>query len=92
MSDTPDESAERGLHREYKIIVNTREKTVDHDELSFDEIVRLAFHPVPTGPNVVFTIGYRHAAQHPAEGTLAVGGHVKIKNGTTFNVTQTDKS
>lgn len=92
MPSTPDESAEHGRRREYKIIVNTREKTVDEDELFFNKIVRLAFHPVPAGPNVVFTVSYRHAAQRPAEGTLAVGGHIKVKNGTIFNVTQTDKS
>ncbi|MFC1414148.1 multiubiquitin domain-containing protein [Streptacidiphilus sp. N1-12] len=85
-------STENEHGREYKIVVNTREKTVNHDEVGFDELVHLAFNPVPTGPNVVFSIGYRHAAQHPDQGTLAVGGHVKIKNGTVFNVHATDKS
>jgi hypothetical protein len=92
MSSTPDAPAQHAHHHEYKITVNTREKTVDHDELSFDEIVRLAFEPVPSGPNVLFSIGFRHAAQHPSAGTVPVGGTVTIKNGTAFNVTATDKS
>ncbi len=33
------------------IIVNGREKTVTGKTLSFDEVLRLAFDPVPTGPN-----------------------------------------
>jgi hypothetical protein len=92
MPSTPDEPAQHGHRHEYKIVVNARERTVDHDELSFDEIVGLAFDPVPTGPNVVFSIGFRHAAQHPSAGTVPVGGTVTIKNGTVFNVTATDKS
>lgn len=92
MSSTPDEPAQHGHHHAYKITVNTREKTVDHDELFFDEIVRLAFDPVPSGPNVLISIGFRHAAQHPSAGTVPVGGTVTIKNGTAFNVTATDKS
>jgi len=92
MASNPDESAQQGHRHEYKIVVNAREKRVDHDVLSFDEVVGLAFDPVPTGPNVVFSIGFRHAAQHPSAGTVAVDGTVTIKNGTVFNVTATDKS
>ncbi|MFC1421296.1 multiubiquitin domain-containing protein [Streptacidiphilus cavernicola] len=84
------QQSERG--HEYKIFVNTRERTVHEDELSFEHVVRLAYDPVPQGPGVTFTVGYRHAAQHPAEGTLVAGQSVKVKNRTVFNVTQTDKS
>lgn len=89
MSSAPDRPVRQ---HEYKIVVNTREKAVDHDELAFDEVIRLAFDPVPTGPNVEWSITFRHAAQHPSDGTMAVGGTVTIKNGTAFNVTPTDKS
>lgn len=77
---------------EYKIIVNGREKTVGSHELSFDAVIRLAFDPVPTGPNIVFTVSYRHAAGHKPDGTLVEGETVMIKDGTIFNVTATDKS
>ncbi|MGW7824116.1 multiubiquitin domain-containing protein [Streptomyces puniciscabiei] len=84
------QAAERS--RSFKIFVNTRQKTVDEDELSFDQVVRLAYDPVPSGPGITFTVSYRHAAQKPSEGTLVSGQSVEIKNGTAFNVTQTDKS
>jgi hypothetical protein len=77
---------------EYRIVVNGREKLVSTHELSFDEVVQLAFDPVPTGPNIVFTVSYRHAAGEKPAGTLVEGQTVKIKNETIFHVTQTDKS
>ncbi len=81
----------RPPHR-YKIVVNGRERTVETDRLSFEEVLQFAFDPVPSGPNTVFTMTYRHAAQRPDEGTLIAGQSVKIQNGTVFNVTATDKS
>lgn len=74
------------------IIVNGREKVVRKDELSFDEIVALAFDPPPTGENIVFTITYRRGQGEKPEGSLVEGETVKIKKGMIFNVTATDKS
>jgi hypothetical protein len=74
------------------IIVNGRRKVVAKDSLSFMEVVALAFDPVPSGPNIVFTITFRAGPPENREGTLAEGGSVKIKNGMVFNVTATDKS
>lgn len=78
--------------KEYTIIVNGRRKVVNKPKLSFGEIVALAYDPVPTGPNIYFTVTYQHG--HPAnpEGSLTAGRTVKIKNGMVFNVTVTDKS
>jgi hypothetical protein len=75
--------------KEFTIIVNGREKKVEKASLSFDEIVVLAFENSPTGPNVVFTITWRHGHNN---GTVVEGGSVEIKNGIIFNVTATDKS
>ncbi|MBT2530429.1 multiubiquitin domain-containing protein [Streptomyces sp. ISL-99] len=88
----PLDPASPGRVRLYKIVVNGQERTVDSGTLSFDEVVRLAFDPVPTGPYVLITVGFRHADQKPAQGTLTAGNSVKIKNRTVLNVTATDKS
>lgn len=77
---------------EYKIVVNGREKSVMSQVLTFDEVVALAFDPVPTGPEVFFTIAYRHAKSEPHDGTLTDSETVEVKDGTIFDVTQTDKS
>ena len=80
------------LHRAFEIFVNTRPKTVERRELTFEQVVALAFDPVPSGPGITLTVSYRHADQHPAQGTLVAGQSVKIKNGTAFNAYSTDKS
>lgn len=76
---------------ELTVIVNTREKKVTTTELSFDQVVKLAFDNPPSGANVVITITYRNAADHKS-GSLTAGQSVAIRNGTIFNVTATDKS
>ncbi|WP_328933610.1 MULTISPECIES: multiubiquitin domain-containing protein [unclassified Streptomyces] len=89
----PDVSAAPNAHqRDYKIVVNAREKTVRQDTLTFEEVVRLALDPVPSGPNVLITVSFRHAHQKPADGTLSTGESVEIKDGTVFTVVATDKS
>jgi hypothetical protein len=74
------------------IIVNSRKKEVTTNMLSFDQIVALAFDPLPTGPNIMFTITYRRGPHANPEGSLVEGGSVEIKEEMVFNVTATDKS
>ena len=75
-----------------EIIVNTRPRIVTTDEVSYDEVVKLAFDPPPTGPNWEIVVSYRNGAGRPPDGRLRPGGTVKIKEGTVFNVTATDKA
>jgi hypothetical protein len=77
--------------QEIEIIVNARPKVVSGSNVTFEQIVEIAF-PGSHNPNSVFTITYRKAASLPPEGSLSIGQSVKIKTGTIFNVTPTDKS
>ncbi len=79
-------------NKELTIIVNGRQKVVTDKEISFAEIVALAFDNPPTGLNIVFTVTFRRGHGNKPEGTLAEGETVKVKDGTIFNVTATDKS
>jgi hypothetical protein len=81
-----------GPPKEFTIIVNGRKKTVESRKLSFDQLVALAFNPVPTGPDVLFTITYEHGPRTDPQGTLLQGESVRIKDGMVFNVKQTDRS
>ncbi len=76
---------------EFKIIVNTREKDWDAEEISFDQLVSLAFNPVPTGDDLRFLITYR-AGVDGASGKLSEGQSVAVKNGMVFDVTPSNKS
>ena len=77
---------------DYEIIVNARPRVVHEEDVTFEQVVALAF-PGPHGPNIVFSMTYRHAVSKPHAGELAAGGIVEVKKkGTIFNVTKTDKS
>ena len=43
----------------FSIIVNARPEEVEREELSFDELVDLAFDDPARGPQIVFTITFR---------------------------------
>jgi hypothetical protein len=74
------------------IIVNGRRHEVAKRELTFDEIVALAFDNPPEGENICFTVTYRGGDCTKPEGTLLDGESARIKCGMIFNVTATDKS
>ena len=80
-------------HKEFTIIVNGREKKVNKKELTYNEVVALAYdNNPPTGENIIFVITYRRGQGNKPEGSLVQGETVKIKDGMIFNVTPTDKS
>lgn len=74
------------------IIVNGRPKEVTTEEVSFDELVDLAFDDPARGPQIVFTITFRKAGGRTEEGELDEGQRIKVKEGTVVNVTRTDQS
>jgi hypothetical protein len=74
------------------IIVNGREKTVEKTDLTYEEVVALAFNPPPTGDNILITVVYRRGHGDKPEGSLTPGGTVKVKDEMIFDVTATDRS
>lgn len=75
-----------------KIIVNGQAKEVTDKELSFAQIVMLAFGKSAGDGNTIFTVTYRRGEGKKPEGTLVAGETIKIKEGEIFNVTETSKS
>jgi hypothetical protein len=83
--------AEDKHDKEFTIIVNAEEKTVDSEIVTFDEVTSLAY-PTPPFADTLYTVTYRNAKK-PKEGSLVEGQSVEVKkHGTIFNVTATDKS
>ena len=78
--------------KDYRIVVNAREVFVELRRLSYDQVVLLAFNPVPVGPDIIFTVTYRKGPRQNPKGTLAPGELVVIKNGMIFVVTKTNRS
>jgi len=78
--------------RQITIVINARERTVTDTELTFEQVVALAFPTPPTGENVLFTISFRRGQGNKPEGSLLAGETVKTKDGMVFVVSATDKS
>jgi hypothetical protein len=74
------------------VIVNGRPREVMKDELTFREIVALAFDNPPFGENIVYTVTYKRGHGNKPEGTLVDGESLKPKEGMLINVARTDKS
>ena len=82
-----------GTGNEVTIIVNAEEKVVQKGELSFQDVLNLAYNNAPPqGDNWEFTITYRKGEDKKPVGTLLEGNSVKVKEGMVFNVRATDKS
>ena len=79
-------------HQSVNIIVNGRPHRVQAREISFENVVALAFETPPSGPTVVITVTYRDGPPENPSGTLVAGKTVQIRNGMKFNVSATDKS
>lgn len=87
------EELEDVVDKDLWVIVNGRRKEVHKRRLSFAEAVALAFPDAPPSDNIIYTVTYRNGGsdRHP-EGTLVTGESTKIKDGTIFDVTATNKS
>lgn len=81
-----------GQNKEFKIIVNAREKIFKGREISFEQVVELAFPKAVPNPNIVYTVTYKRGEGNKPEGSMDRGDTVKVKEGMQFSVTQTDKS
>lgn len=91
--DKPDHPGpDNGRPREITIVINGRERTVTDQELTFEQLVTLAFPTPPAGENVLFTISFRRGRGDKPEGSLLAGESVKLKDGMVFVVSATDKS
>ncbi len=74
------------------IIVNATQHTVNDKDLTYTEVVKLAFPDAVIGGNTIYTVTYKKGPPPHQQGSIDVGDTVKIKKGMVFNVTPTDKS
>ncbi|HOW60167.1 MAG TPA: multiubiquitin domain-containing protein [Candidatus Moranbacteria bacterium] len=75
------------------IIVNTRPHEWDKkEEISFEEVVTLAFGSFSEDAAIAYTVIYSRGKDENKEGSLVKGESVKVKDEMIFNATQTNKS
>ena len=87
-----DKPVDRPDDKVFSIVVNGRQRHVESEELSFEELVDLAFDDPARGAQIVFTITFREAGGRVTEGELDEGQRLKVRDGTIINVTRTDQS
>jgi hypothetical protein len=73
----------------FRIFVNGVEKTVDHEVLTYEEVV-LMFVAQPV-VNTIYAVSFEHGKE-PHEGDLVAGQTVTIKQNTEFDVDDTGRS
>jgi hypothetical protein len=78
--------------KEVTVIFNGRPKTIAKEQLSFEEVVALAFDNPPSGDGVQFTIQYTRGHSGKPNGTLLEGDSVMVQDGMEFDVTATNRS
>ncbi|MFA6447240.1 MAG: multiubiquitin domain-containing protein [Patescibacteria group bacterium] len=92
MNEDPNKNGHGEDHdKSVTIIVNAREKEWNKKEISYQEVVVLAFGEYIENENTEYTVAYSKAHGN-ANGTLTKGENVKVKERMVFNVNKTDKS
>jgi len=89
------EKDEGGKEEEKKtltIIVNGTPHEVSQDEISYTEVVKLAFPEFGSHPERTYSVTYRRGHGNKPEGILSAGGNVKVKDGMVFDVSETSQS
>jgi hypothetical protein len=74
------------------IIVNGTPHEVEKDEMTYNEIVTLAFPDYPQHPERTYSVTYERGHGNKPEGILSPGGMVKVKEGMIFYVKHTGQS
>ena len=77
---------------EILIIVNAREHTWLAEEISYEQVVILAFGRFIPNNNTIYSVLYKRGQGNKPEGTMVKGDNVHVKDKMIFNVTATDKS
>lgn len=76
----------------YNIIIDGTPHCVPTDEVTFDQVVDIAYPDGGRGPLITYTVNFYNGGGRPPEGKLVKGRKAKVKDGTVFNVTRTDRS
>ena len=82
-----------GQNKVFTIFVNTREKQWKEKEISFREVVGLAYENPVFNDEVKYTVGYSKGDDKKPKGTLVDGGKsINVKDGMVFDVERADRS
>jgi Multiubiquitin len=78
--------------RDITIIANGSPKKWDKHQISFVEVIVLAYGTYIDKPTMVYTVGYEDGPKENPEGSMVKGQVVIVKSKMIFHATATDKS
>jgi len=74
------------------IIVNGTPHEEEQNDITYDEVVTLAFPDFPQHPERTYSVTYERGQGNKPTGILSPGGKVRVKKGMTFKVKHTGQS
>lgn len=74
------------------IVVNTRKKPWGKRQITFEEVVILAFGSYDPNPQKVYTVNYSGGVDPKSEGSMVKGSVVSVKDKMNFDVSATNQS
>jgi hypothetical protein len=94
MVDLSSQGTERFITRPVRITikVNSRDRVVHHRQLSYWDVVKLAYPEAAPSEQIIYSIDYASGPRQNPSGSLVEGQSVIVKEGMKFYVTPTDKS
>lgn len=78
--------------KKVEITINGEKFIVEKGEMTYEEIVTLAFPDFPQHPERTYSVKYKKGHGHKPEGILTPGESVKIKDEMIFHVKHTGQS
>lgn len=87
-----EEKVRESVKKKVTIIVNASQFNVEKDDISYNEVVTLAFPDFPAHPERSYSVTYERGQGNKPSGILSPGGNVKVKDGMIFYVKHTGQS
>ena len=80
------------VKKKVTIVVNATPHPVEKEEITYNEVVTLAFPDFPQHPERTYSVTYEKGHGEKPAGILSPGGTVKVKEGMIFYVKHTGQS
>jgi hypothetical protein len=87
-----EEKVKENVKKKVTIIVNASPFNVEKDDISYNEVVTLAFPDFPQHPERTYSVTYERGQGNKPSGILSPGGNVKVKDEIIFYVKHTGQS
>ncbi len=74
------------------IVEGTEHQWPKNNDITYSQVVTLEVPDYPEHPEITYSVKYKNGQGNKPEGTLSLGGSVKVKDGMIFSVSETGQS